>query len=241
MLGRSHMFVTGSIMTGSLVGSYSVYTMSQTYQPEDYNFAIQAVFPILFKLNDLFAESLKIDWSKISEIPTEVNTFLGFPMPIWLTTTLYLASIILLASIASLLPDIDSPTSILGRHVKWFSSVVPHRTYTHTIWAILLILIPAIMYNITWLTIIGYGYFLHVWEDSYSKQGIAWIYPITQYRIYPNGAVVKHGFKPIFYYRTGKGSEYVVVTILGVLWLKFLYDWMMIVTTLLQNTPTIIS
>lgn len=109
--------------------------------------------------------------------------------------------------LGTLLPDIDSKTSTLGR---WIHIPVGHRTWTHTIWACVLLFLPCIWQKIfIWLFL---GYVLHLFWDSFSRAGVCWFYPISQYRSYGNAKVKRlHMLK---LYRTGSTSEFVVVAVL---------------------------
>lgn len=116
---------------------------------------------------------------------------------------------VLLFIIGTWLPDIDNKNSILGRFIHL---PIEHRTWTHTIWVLILIFGISIWYRMLfWL---GFGYFLHLCWDSISYGGVCWFYPISQYMTYPNGAKIKkkHIFK---IYRAGKASEYVLIGVLA--------------------------
>ena len=106
------------------------------------------------------------------------------------------------------LPDIDQPNSTFGQH---FYLPVKHRTWTHTIWAAALFLIPGIWIPpLFWL---GYAYFLHLVVDAFSRGGVCFFYPISKYVDYPSGAHVKkhHMFK---LYKPGGTSETVACALL---------------------------
>lgn len=117
----------------------------------------------------------------------------------------------------TLLPDVDSPNSLLGR---WIYIPVEHRGATHTIWALGILVLATIGLPI--VIPIAVGYFVHLWLDDLSRSGICWWYPISQYREYNGGARVKKGFH-LWIYRTGQPSEYVFVTLLVVTALLMLY------------------
>lgn len=124
---------------------------------------------------------------------------------------LYMSVCLILFLLGAYLPDIDSPTSALGRYIPF---PVQHRTWTHTIWVIVLLMVLSYFFRpLIWLT---WGYFIHVFIDSFSRAGVCWFYPISKYRRYGNGAFVKekHVFK---IYRGGAPSEYVVMTLICVL------------------------
>ena len=98
--------------------------------------------------------------------------------------------------LGSLLPDIDCPTSTLGRIIY---IPVEHRTWTHTIWFVIAFGIGSIWFRpLIWLAL---GFFLHLFWDNFSRTGICFIYPIIKKR--------KH--HPLKLYKSGSVSELVVV------------------------------
>ena len=108
----------------------------------------------------------------------------------------------------TLLPDIDSRKSILGRFMY---IPVKHHKITHTLWVVsMLFLMSLIIRPIAW---ISFGYLVHLWLDSYSRCGVCYFYPISKYIEYPNGAMVKRNHK-IKLYRTGASSEGIVTGII---------------------------
>lgn len=138
------------------------------------------------------------------------------------------ALIFILFTLGSVFPDIDSEKSTIGRYITPISRSIPHRTITHTLWAVLLLFGFAIYFQNIYVLAFAVGYTVHIIQDSFSRQGIAWLYPITGYTNYSGGAVVKKGRKnPIFAYRTGQSVEmaiFIVSIILHVgFFLGFLY------------------
>lgn len=95
--------------------------------------------------------------------------------------------------LGTLLPDIDSPNSLLGKH---FYLPIPHRIYTH------LIYVPLLLFYLTQYHILffflGMGYLTHILVDALSRMGVCFFNPFG-YRHYPSGAVVKKGHKWYFY------------------------------------------
>lgn len=108
--------------------------------------------------------------------------------------------------LGNLLPDIDSPNSLLGRY---FYLPVGHRRFTHSIWFLMLIAIGSVYVPMLWSMFLGA--LVHILVDKCSKSGDCLLWPITGYREYPNGAQVAKGHK-WYLYRTGAPSEYVWVT-----------------------------
>ena len=95
-------------------------------------------------------------------------------------------------------PDIDTPSSMLGRKVH---IGVKHRTWTHSIWFVLLFLIPGI-FLFKPLVFLAYGAFLHILCDSFSAEGVHWLYPLKN----------KHHICQ--FYNTGEISEVLFTVIL---------------------------
>ncbi len=123
--------------------------------------------------------------------------------------------------VGSLLPDIDSPTSILGRLLP--SLPLEHRGITHTIWAagvLGLVWFATWAASGTWACVfqallggLFLGYVGHLFWDSFSRAGVAWLYPVTGYATFGSGARVKRRHY-VWLYRTGQLSETVVVGVL---------------------------
>ena len=89
--------------------------------------------------------------------------------------------------IGSLIPDIDSPTSAIGKPLKPISKLINkgfgHRTITHSgLW-----LIPLLIgyFSLKSLFLLGYiiGFLSHLFSDSLTSGGIAWLYPLERKRI----------------------------------------------------------
>lgn len=93
-----------------------------------------------------------------------------------------LALIVLSFSFGTVLPDIDSEDSTIGKYIKPISRLIPHRTITHTIWAVLAIAGLAWSLESIYLFALALGYVVHIAEDSFSEQGIRWFYPIPAFR-----------------------------------------------------------
>ena len=112
--------------------------------------------------------------------------------------------------LGTLLPDCDNDKSLLGRFIY---IPVEHRTWTHTLWVVIPIFVMSIWWRV--LFYLGAGYLLHLFWDSLSSCGVAYMYPITKYKSYGKAKVKKgHIFK---LYKTGKASEYVVLAFLVIL------------------------
>lgn len=96
--------------------------------------------------------------------------------------------------LGGLLPDVDTPYSMLGRII---CLPFEHRTWTHAIWFPLILMISGIWVRLLfWL---GFGMLMHDVWDSFSASGIHWFYPIKRKKP-----------KRFKLYHTGQPSEYVV-------------------------------
>ena len=125
-------------------------------------------------------------------------------IPIWILSYLLLL-------LGSIFPDIDQPSTKLGKIFRPVMFFIPHRTLTHSIYPITILGVLCYTHPSLYLWAFSLGYFLHVYEDSWSKQGIAWLRPFTGYIKYNNGARIKRRKilgKRHIYYRVGSKSEH---------------------------------
>ena len=89
-----------------------------------------------------------------------------------------------IACAAALLPDVDNKRSILGRPLHALGGVMEHRGLTHTplaaaiLWIILSALVSPFVGNAVLL-----GYLGHIMLDSFSKKGIAFLFPLSRRRV----------------------------------------------------------
>lgn len=115
--------------------------------------------------------------------------------------------------LGSLLPDIDHPQSFLGQRNKLASGLTNktfgHRKATHSLVALVVVfwlmsvlasnyLTSRGVYTPFWLT---FGYFCHLIEDSFSQEGVNWLWPKKR--------KTKHSGKFVSY-KTGSLAEYLV-------------------------------
>lgn len=89
-----------------------------------------------------------------------------------------------LAAGASLLPDIDLPTSKLGRVLFWISTRLErefgHRTVTHSMLALIVVAMlagPLYLVNPAWFWAIVGGYWSHIWVDMVNPRGADLLWP----------------------------------------------------------------
>ena len=134
----------------------------------------------------------------------------------------FLAVGIFLYLLGSLVPDMDSSKSILGRYL---CLPVEHHGVTHSIWFLCVLILP--IFGCFSFIGLFLGCLVHDLVDSVGAQGVCWLYPITKYREYPNGAKVKphHVVK---LYHTMRPSEGVVVGVV-VMFTLALLCWRMYV------------
>ena len=84
--------------------------------------------------------------------------------------------------IASLLADIDSPFSKIGKKVKILNYMFAHRGFFHSLFALLIFSI--LLSFIDYLLALAFflGYFLHLLLDSFTRQGIFLFFPFSTKR-----------------------------------------------------------
>lgn len=145
---------------------------------------------------------------------SRISDWLLADEPVYSLLTLLSLALFLLGS---LLPDIDSRSSALGRFVYL---PVEHRTWTHAIYIPVLFCLIGIFWRpMFWL---GMGYFLHLWFDSISTCGICWLYPYPGYIGFDSGARIKRGHW-LKLYRTKSASEKVIIVFVYILFAASLY------------------
>lgn len=91
--------------------------------------------------------------------------------------------------IGSLLPDIDHPSSFLGKRNKIASGItnktLGHRGGTHSLLGAVIVFVLGTVIQFHYLSASGQnvtfwlliGYLMHLIEDSFSKEGIHWLWP----------------------------------------------------------------
>lgn len=150
----------------------------------------------------------------VSPVSTLAQSLVNWTVPVDLLSVwgaLYVLLAVVLFWVGSLLPDIDSKTSMLGRH---FHVPGPHHGITHTNWflAVLLALsLPGFTRVLFWLFL---GALLHCLVDGLSKAGRVGFYPLTKHKLitFPDGTpcVVKAG-NHLSLYKVGEISETLVL------------------------------
>lgn len=132
-------------------------------------------------------------------------------------------------AVGSLLPDIDEPGSYIGRRARGLSDVTKrvfgHRGFTHSLLAVLLVFIPAMLTaNPNWIGIeaswlnrvfypiffgLGLGYLFHILGDMFSKAGVPLFLPFSKIKI------------KVYLYKTGGTREMIIRygCVLGILYM----------------------
>jgi len=90
------------------------------------------------------------------------------------------------AVMGSLLPDIDSKKSLLGRLLRpinfLLNAFFKHRTITHCLLFCLLWLEVALVTDSIFFWGLALGVFMHVFMDSFSRRGVLWLYPLHKWK-----------------------------------------------------------
>ena len=121
-----------------------------------------------------------------------INIAYKLQLALSLTTSQYLICVAV-TTLGSLLPDIDTPHSSIGRRFKIISypiyKVFGHRTITHSlfVWTLLLFMSPflntGLMYGVICISVYG-GVISHLMLDTISTMGIPIIYPLCNIRFH---------------------------------------------------------
>ena len=97
------------------------------------------------------------------------------------------ATFLIVTAAAALLPDIDHHGSTINR-IFFFTKLVPmlfrHRGFFHSIWPAAII--GAILFYTTTPTIasaVVLGYLSHLLADSFTREGVNWLYPLFKFKI----------------------------------------------------------
>ncbi len=121
------------------------------------------------------------------------------------------------AIFATLLPDLDSKTSKLGRE-KIFRPLqlfLKHRGILHSLLSLIFFSVLIEIYFPIVLAGFVLGYFLHLLTDSLTVRGIALFYPFFKFRF-------------SFIIRTGKNLEKIIY------WITFIFNVLFIILYLLK-------
>lgn len=106
---------------------------------------------------------------------------------------------VVMTGLGSLLPDLDHPSSILGRRIFGASALgLKHRGWMHSLLGLIVFATLFWTLNPKFVPGITLGYFLHLLADTLNPAGIPWLYPISRKRMYiigiPSGSPLESIF-----------------------------------------------
>lgn len=108
--------------------------------------------------------------------------FIGILLSFFFSSSniLLCAGIIFFSLFGSLFPDIDSPTSYVGRHAKIVGVFAKHRGFFHSIFPLLLLYVFLLYVVNFWLALaFALGFISHILLDMMTKDGIR-LYPFKK-------------------------------------------------------------
>ena len=102
-----------------------------------------------------------------------MGLFLGLILGLLPITLLQKVVVLIFSVFGSLFPDIDMPTSMLGRKIKLIGWLFKHRGFFHglialLIFTFLIILVSNVLYGLSFAV----GFISHLLLDSFSKEGV---------------------------------------------------------------------
>lgn len=96
-------------------------------------------------------------------------------------------NVLLGCMLGSILPDIDNPKSLIGRKIPFIPKLIEHkigqRTFTHSIWFVIIVSTLGVIVNQTLGCAICMGCILHLILNLFGGGGIALFYPVFKFRI----------------------------------------------------------
>lgn len=91
---------------------------------------------------------------------------------------------VVVAGVSSLLPDLDTHESKLGRKLPFISIplglIFGHRGMLHSLLAVIIIYIIALQFFPTWAIPMTVGYTSHLILDSFTPSKIPWLWPYPE-------------------------------------------------------------
>ncbi|MEJ6401054.1 metal-dependent hydrolase [Nicoliella lavandulae] len=144
--------------------------------------------------------------------------------------------------IGAQMPDIDVKNTRINRFFGVFGfifSMQRHRTWTHSIWAVILAGVAAYylpvfsIMNANFMDLnfqrvfywaVFAGYLLHLVEDSFSKQGVHWFYPFSLHESYKKYRRSGGRRSKWYYYQTGGPAErlFYLCAVLAIVYLSIM-------------------
>lgn len=183
MMGKNHIVCTSAMTATLLSVHHSLYKMRS---------GITLNFWGISTHNLQFLQTLDDKIWKFTGLNDNITS---------ISSSFILIAFFALIIFGTLCTDCDKSNSIMGRiiHIP-----VEHRTWLHAIWIPILSGFAGVsFYPAMWF---AFGWFLHEFMDSFSREGNSYLYPFVGYNEYGQAKVKKgiHNFK--FYY-SGKKSE----------------------------------
>ena len=122
------------------------------------------------------------------------------------------AFFVLVCVFGALLPDIDEPSSTLGKRLPYLAYPIKiffgHRTITHNAIVSMIIIFIGYMNNYIYLVAFGLGMFIHIMQDSMTYQGVKGaFFPFQKY--YYNFVLLPR----VFRFAVGSTTEYIIFTL----------------------------
>jgi len=109
--------------------------------------------------------------------PINLLGYFGFSGDIF---TFSFLSFLIIAVLASMIPDIDNPSSKIGKKVKIVGVMFKHRGFFHSLPALVIFTYLIHVFFSTATTFAFFtGYFSHLLLDNLNYQGVYWLYPLT--------------------------------------------------------------
>lgn len=146
---------------------------------------------------------------------THVTTSLALGLPLIVSSQQLSALNVGALLVGCLLPDIDQPTSFLGKRNRLVSGVthktLGHRGGTHSLLGLVIVFVMVAFISQRYFNFAGRyfpfwlctGYLFHLLEDSFSKDGVKWLWPLGKKGIRTGGKWLT--------YSTGGIGEYLLL------------------------------
>lgn len=166
------------------------------------------------------AVGFNVDWLQDYTLPFLLSVPFISPNILSAASSAFMLAIgVLVFGFCNLLPDIDSSTSTLGRYVP--TNFGGHRGVVHSLYPVILLTIPAIIWSHFVLWLVPMGYFTHLLVDDLSVSGIHWLpglvppfRPFSMFRYQVNGV-----FEKIVLF----GGSWFVTSVFVYLWFRRLF------------------
>lgn len=111
-----------------------------------------------------------------------------------------------------LIPDCDNPNSMAGKRLHL---PFDHRTWMHSIWLVLFMFIAGFAFYPFWF--MSLGCFIHLFCDSFSRQGVCWFYPISNYKHYGSAKIKKGHYIYLYGGPIGEGIAWLLCLLMIIL------------------------